>query len=117
MRFDFHMQFLVLAPQGILLNELARQASPHQGSLLGTSLRGRDVGVASLVVVCAKVADLDEALLNQCAKEIMCTFRADAYSLGQLSLRQIGVGIEQAPNAALGIFLEGIAAIRHGAGE
>lgn len=74
----------------------ALQKSARQGCFLGDAAGGQDVDVAEFVFRLAEVLHLDPAFVDDRPQALVQAAGADAQLLGNLSLRQVGFGLQHA---------------------
>jgi hypothetical protein len=72
---------------------------------MGQTLGGQDINVSKLVLAFAEVLYFDPALLHQCLDAVIHPTGANAQRLSQLSLGDIGGGLQQAQHPIGGVLL------------
>ena len=92
---------------GEVLLLLARQVVARELQLCTNAFRRQQVGVFRLVPGAQKIARLDVALFEQRLQQIVDLAQADTESLGQLSLADGRLGVDDLEDAQLGLFCRG----------
>ena len=100
------LQRLNLHLERVILSHLALQELTGQRHLFGNALGGEQVDVLELVLALLEVAHLHEALFDEGVQAIVQATHAHAKRLGQLSLGQVWVVLQDAHDPKVRFFLE-----------